>query len=60
MNLEAKEFIPKLKMNQNQQNMPNSYMGYGMNSPYGYYSNQYQMPMGPYGYNQDYMNQPQI
>ena len=73
LNLNAKEFKPKyLKQNQQNQNMPNPYMGYdmNMNSPYGYmnYPNQYGMPnnpygmqMGPYGgYNQDYMNQPQF
>ena len=76
LNLHAKEFKPKfLTQNQNQQNMPNQYMGYDMNSPYGYmnYQNQfgmqnnpYGMQMGPYGgynfnpNNQGFDNQPQF
>ena len=80
LNLNAKEFKPKFmtqpKMQNppNQPNMQNQYMGYDMNSPYGYmnYPNQYQMPnnaydmqMGPYGgygygNNPQFMNPPQF
>ena len=73
LNLAAKEFKPKYltqNQNQNQPNMQSPYIGYDMNSPYGYinYQNQFGMPnnpygmqMGPYGgYNQDFMNQPQF
>ena len=76
LNLAAKEFKPKYlqqQQNQNQQNVQNPYMGYDMNSPYGYmnYQNQfgmmpnnpYGMPYGGYGFNQNnpgYMNQPQF
>ena len=52
LNLDAKEFKPKFMQNknqQNQQNIPNQYMGYDMNSPYGYYPNQFGMQGSPYG-----------
>ena len=67
LNLNAKAFVPKKSyQNNNQQNMPNQYMGYdnmnNMNNNQfgqGYYPN-YGMPgmqMPPYGYN--YPNNPQ-
>ena len=55
LNLNAKAFVPKKSyQNNNQQNMPNQFMGYdNMNNNQfgGYYQNQYGMPMQqPYGY----------
>ena len=70
LNLNAKEFKPKsfgtqnqpMMQPQNQGMMPNPYMQYGMGGQYDYmYQNQFMMPSNPYeGYNQGFMNQPQI
>ena len=52
LNLDSKEFKPKFMQNknqQNQQNIPNQYMGYDMSSLYGYYPNQFPMQGSSYG-----------
>ena len=58
LNLDAKAFVPKKSyQNNNQQNIPNQFMGYN-NQFGGYYPNQYGMQMPPYGFNPQFINQP--